>query len=96
VYPKYSIDELRDLATAFSHRLNAGYCYEPSTKIKSRTTLIRAGKAGFDKKLGNDYRLNQVCETPVNVLVMDGSHHCFYERPLELAIPKMINDIFTV
>ncbi|CAG7730754.1 unnamed protein product, partial [Allacma fusca] len=75
---------LRDLATAFSDRLSIGYEYEPSTKVKAPTTLIRAGKAGFDKKLGSDYQLNQVCETPVNVLVMDGRHHCFYERPLEL------------
>ncbi|CAG7831785.1 unnamed protein product [Allacma fusca] len=96
VYPTFSLDELRDLATAFSDRLRIGYEYEPSTKVKAPTTLIRAGKAGFDKKLGNDYELNQVCETPVNVLVMDGRHHCFYERPLELDIPKMINDIFTV
>jgi fatty acid synthase len=94
IYKDYSSDEIRDLAIAYSNRLNAGYCYEPSSKVKGHTTLIRAGAAGFDKKIGNDYQLNKVCETPPTILVMDGRHHCFHYRPLELGIPSLLNSIF--
>jgi fatty acid synthase len=94
IYAEYSPAEIRDLAQAFSKRLNVGYRYKPSQNVRSKTTLIRAGAAGFDKKIGNDYQLNQVCETLPTVLVIDAHHYCFHQRPLELGIPKLLNSIF--
>ncbi|CAG7837445.1 unnamed protein product [Allacma fusca] len=90
VYVNFEIQEIMCMAISFAGRLKIGYSYEPTNKVRSRTVLIKTLRGGFDKSLGNDYGLPEYCSNKVEVIEVDGHHHCFHENPLELGIPSMI------
>jgi fatty acid synthase len=92
-FPELSLVDITDLMMSYMARMGCGKVYEANGKVKARTVLIRSLKGGLDSAIAHDYGLSDVCEDRVEIFGVDGNHACFYERPLELGIPAIVNDV---
>ncbi|CAG7823473.1 unnamed protein product [Allacma fusca] len=86
-------EEIALFMKSYMARVKCYQNYTASEKIQSKTVLLKARQSGLAKATPFDYGLHEICTTPVEVIEIEGGHYCFYEKPLELGIPTIINTI---
>ncbi|KAM9424875.1 fatty acid synthase isoform 2-T2 [Pholidichthys leucotaenia] len=88
-----SRDSLSFAAVSFYRKLKAADCYVPQTKYCGNVTLLRARTSSeYERSLGADYKLSEVCDGQVSVHVIDGDHHSFLEEEGAEPIRRIIHD----
>jgi fatty acid synthase len=92
-YPGISLAEIKESVAGCLVRVQCAFAYETSGKVKARTVLVKALQRKADKNEPNDLGLSSVCENGVEVVEVDGNHYCFYEKPIELGLPWIVNKI---
>jgi fatty acid synthase len=92
-YPEISLAEIIESAESCLVRVQCAMGYEASGKVKARTVLVKAIRSKLDKNEPSDFGLSEVCENGVEVVEVDGNHYCFYEKPMELGLPAILNKI---
>ncbi|CAG7727464.1 unnamed protein product [Allacma fusca] len=92
-FPDTNLEDINFLLSSFLARAECGKKYEPSVKIKAKTVLLKATKTKESRNLPPDYGLRDVCEEELNIIEVEGNHYCFYEKPLELCLPDILNKI---
>ncbi|CAG7821124.1 unnamed protein product [Allacma fusca] len=92
-FPDINLEDINFLLSSFLARAECGKKYEPSRKIKAKTVLVKATKTKESKNVPEDYGLRDVCEQELNIIEVEGNHYCFYEKPLELCLPDILNNI---
>ncbi|CAG7719083.1 unnamed protein product, partial [Allacma fusca] len=92
-FPDISPEDINFLLSSFISRAECGKKYEPSGKIKAKTVLVKATKTKETRNLPQDYGLRDMCEEELNIIEVEGNHYCFYEKPLELCLPDILNKI---
>ena len=71
---------LRRAVTSFYRKIIIAKCYRPASVLResTRVTLVRAEESARQvESLGEDYGLRAVCDGPVDVHVMQGTHDSF-------------------
>ena len=71
---------LRRAVTAFYRKLYIADNYQPASLLRAstRVTLVRAKDSVSEvKSLGEDYGLSAVCDGPVDIHVLQGTHESF-------------------
>uniref|UniRef100_G3NC33 Fatty acid synthase n=1 Tax=Gasterosteus aculeatus TaxID=69293 RepID=G3NC33_GASAC len=75
-----SRDSLHFAATTFYYKLKAADCYVPASKLHGSVALLRANTSSdYERSLGADYKLSEVCDGDLSVHVIEGDHHSFLE-----------------
>ncbi|CAG7680322.1 unnamed protein product [Allacma fusca] len=89
--PDLSQEDITAFMMSYKARLECYANYAVAGKVRSKMVLLKARQSGMAKATAFDYGLNEICETPVEIIEIEGGHYCFYEKPLELGIPTIIN-----
>ncbi|CAG7734216.1 unnamed protein product, partial [Allacma fusca] len=92
-FPNINLEDINLLLSSFLARAECGKKYEPSGKIKARTILVKATKTKESRNLPQDYGLREICEEELTIIEVEGNHYCFYEKPVELYLPNILNKI---
>ncbi|CAG7818389.1 unnamed protein product [Allacma fusca] len=92
-FPNICLEEIKVLISSFYARAECGKKYEPSSKVKAKTVLIKATANKLSWNLPQDYGLTDICEEQLDIIEVEGNHYCFYENPLKLCLPDILNKI---
>ncbi|KAM8836140.1 fatty acid synthase [Spinachia spinachia] len=75
-----SRDSLHFAATTFYYKLKAADGYVPASKLHGNVALLRAKTSSeYERSLGADYKLSEVCDGELSVHVIEGDHRTFLE-----------------
>jgi len=72
--------DLRRAVTSFYRQASIASSYRPASALRAstRVTLVRAKESARQvERFGEDYGLSAVCDGPVDVHVMHGTHYSF-------------------
>ncbi|CAG7821688.1 unnamed protein product [Allacma fusca] len=92
-FPNTVLESINVLLSLFLARAECGKKYEPSGKVKAKTVLVKAVMTKASKHLPPDYGLADICEEQLDIIEVNGNHYCFYEKPLMLRLPDILNKI---
>jgi fatty acid synthase len=92
-FPEFGTEELTDFMMSYMKRMGCATVYEASGKVKAKTVLVKALQMRLNKAMAADYGLSEICEQEVKVIGVEGNHYCFYEKPIELDLPGIVNNI---
>uniref|UniRef100_A0A8C5H966 Fatty acid synthase n=1 Tax=Gouania willdenowi TaxID=441366 RepID=A0A8C5H966_GOUWI len=87
-----SRDTLHFAATSFYHKLKAADSYVPAGKYSGNVMLLRAkSNSEYERNLGHDYKLSEVCDGSVSVHIIEGDHRTFLEGDGVQSISSLIH-----